>query len=377
MKVALSFPGCHRRGGVERVMLECANFLSSRRHDTHVYASDWERGSLHPNVACHSVAVPMHSSIRRLLEFGRRSQREIGCLSPPADVIGAYGVVAPAGGVVWVQSVHRAWMETSRQQRNLLGRMKQKCNPMHPIILALEHGYFARRKYRRLIALSSQVKTDLMRFYQVPEEDISVLPNGYAPAEFNVTKARDLRIEMRARLGYHMAQKVVIFVANELERKGFGPLLRAIAALNDPLVCLLAVGRLDPQVYAGEIHRLGMTERVRFTGPTNQVADYYAAADVFALPTQYEAWGLVIVEAMACGLPVLTSRLAGAAIAVREGETGALLDDPNSCSEIAAKLSPLMQGGHVSAESIAGSVAPYSWSRILLQYEEILLTHRR
>jgi UDP-glucose:(heptosyl)LPS alpha-1,3-glucosyltransferase len=357
-------------------MLECANFLAGRGHQTHVYATDWEADSLHPDVIRHSVPVPMRPALRRLLGFARRSQCELSGLTPPAQVLGGFGVVSPPGGVIWVQSVHRAWLEISRQQRTLWGRIKQRCNPMHPVVLALEQDYFARRKYRKLIALSQEVRADLMRFYHVPEEEIVILPNGYAPEEFHPAQAGALRNAMRARLGYDAARKVVIFVANELERKGFGPLLRAIAALDDPQVCLLAVGRLDAQAYSGEIQRLGMADRVRFTGPTNRVADFYAAADVFALPTQYEAWGLVIVEAMACGLPVLTSRLAGAAIAVKEGETGILLDDPNDSNEIAAKLSQLLpKRGYASPEEIAESVAPYAWSHILARYEEILLQH--
>ena len=178
---------------------------------------------------------------------------------------------------------------------------------------------------------------------------------------------------MRAELGYDVDAQVVIFVANELERKGFGPLLRAIRRLQDPNVYLLAVGRLNPQAYAEEIEQLGLTSRVRFTGPSSDVASYYAAADVFALPTQYEAWGLVIVEALACGLPVLTSRLAGAAAVVQEGMTGLLLDNPNDPAEIAAKLRPLLDGLPASAAQIEASVSDYSWPNILRRYEQHLL----
>jgi UDP-glucose:(heptosyl)LPS alpha-1,3-glucosyltransferase len=115
-----------------------------------------------------------------------------------------------------------------------------------------------------------------------------------------------------------------------------------------------------------------MSARVHFTGPSGGVAPFYAAADVFALPTQYEAWGLVIVEALACGLPVVTSRLAGAAVAVREGETGRLLDDPRDSGEIAAALRSLLDGRHAPPEQICESVASYKWSRILVRYEESL-----
>ena len=128
------------------------------------------------------------------------------------------------------------------------------------------------------------------RLYGVPPGDIAVLPNGYSPAEFSAARVREHRAPMRAKLGYAEGDKVVIFVANELERKGFGPLLRAAASLNDPRLRLLAVGRLDGGRYADEIRRLGLTDRVHFAGPSGDVATFYAAADLFVLPTQYEAW---------------------------------------------------------------------------------------
>jgi UDP-glucose:(heptosyl)LPS alpha-1,3-glucosyltransferase len=293
-------------------------------------------------------------------------------MNPRPNIIGGFGIAAPCSEVVWVQSVQKAWLEISGSQRNFKGRLKQRLNLFHPLILAMERSYYGGRKYRKLIALSDQVKDDLMRFYGVPEKDIVVIPNGFAPSEFNLARRDEQREAMRQKLNYTDSDRVVIFAANELERKGFGPLLRAIAALDDSSVHLLAVGRLNPFAYASEIQRLGMAQRVQFTGPTSEVASYYAAADVFALPTQYEAWGLVIVEAMACGLPALTSRLAGASIAISEGQTGQLLDNPRDVQEIRAKLSLLLEGKHASSDVISSSVAQYAWSRVLESYENVL-----
>jgi UDP-glucose:(heptosyl)LPS alpha-1,3-glucosyltransferase len=148
--------------------------------------------------------------------------------------------------------------------------------------------------------------------------------------------------------------------------------MHAIGQMNDPRVKLLAVGRLNPQESAAAIARHALHDRVKFTGPTPRVADFYAAADVFALPTKYEAWGLVIIEAMACGLPVLTSRLAGAAVAVTPGKSGELLDNPHDVTEIASKLGRLLAGGYDCGDQISRSVGAYRWPSILAQYEQIL-----
>ncbi len=375
MRIALSFPGCHRRGGVERVMVECANFLSKRGHQVSVIAAEFDPSVLAPSIEKVQVNASSRVPLLRLARFARKSPAALGALHPPADVQAAFGVICPPDGVLWLQSVHRAWIEISQRERNFTGRAKQWINPIHPYLLARERWYFAGRRYRRLIALSEAVKQDVMRFYNVPPEDIDILPNGYNPAEFNAGRRATERDSVRAELGYSRSDRVVIFVANELERKGFGPLLRAMAKIKDDSLRLLVVGRVMPGGYLPEITALGMADRVKFVGPSSDVGRYYAASDVFALPTTYEAWGLVIVEAMACGLPVLTSRLAGAAITVQEGTTGELLDNPRDVEEIAAKLRKQLATAPPPATQTEATVADYTWDKILLRYENILLAN--
>jgi UDP-glucose:(heptosyl)LPS alpha-1,3-glucosyltransferase len=372
MKIALSFPGCHRRGGVERVMLECANFLAARGHETHALASEWDAAALRADVVRHPVPSRRLPNALQLPLFVRDCRAKIRALAPPPDVVASFGIASPPDSVVWMTSVHAAWIEISQRSRPFWGRCKQRLNPFHPVVLNMERRLLGERRYRKVIALTEQVRSDVLRIYNVPESDVLVVPNGYAAAEFNPAKSNANRDRMRKKLGYAPTDKVVIFVANELQRKGFTPLLRAVASLRDPRIHLLAVGRLDPGECGSVIASLGMSERVKFTGPSNEVADYYAAADVFALPTQYEAWGLVIVEAMASGLRVLTSRLAGAAVTVDEGQTGQLLDDPADVTEIAEKLRRLLEEDGPSPNEVSASVARYEWAQVLQGYESIL-----
>lgn len=356
-------------------MVECANFLAARGHAVQVLAAEFEDAVLWPGIE--KVAVPSASEIPllRLMGFAKKSERVLAGLNPQPDVHAAFGVISPPGGIMWVQSVHRAWIEISQRERNLKGRIKQWVNPIHPYLLAREKWYFQSRRYTRLIALTEQVKADLMRFYSVPAADIDILPNGYSPAEFNVARRGADRAAVRAELGFADSDQVVVFVANELERKGFGPLMRAMAKLRDKSLRLLVVGRVTPSGYIAEMRSLGIADQVKFVGPSNDVGRYYAASDAFALPTTYEAWGLVIVEAMACGLPVLTSRLAGAAITVQEGRTGELLDNPRDVDEITMKLRKVLRLGAAGVggvDAIAAAAGAYRWERILSSFERFL-----
>ena len=361
MNIALSFPGCHRKGGVERIIYECAKFLAGRGHEVTVFANEFERNGARVNYR--------HVELRRGMKMLEAASFYEACTramdETRFDAHGTFGCVCPEGGVYWAQSVHAAWLEKAKTIRPpwSISRWKQLLNPAHSRILKYERQHFTKGGYRKIIALTDQVKADLRHYYDVPESDIVVIPNGYSPEEFNVVRALGQRDTVREELGFGSEDKVIIFVANELDRKGYPALLRTVEAMNDPGLRLLVAGRIAPKP-----HPL-----VKYVGSTNDVARYYAAADVFALPTLYEAWGLVIVEAMATGLPVLTSKLAGAAVAVQEGITGNLLDDPRDESEIAMKLRPLIDGQHASREEISDSVAAYAWSRVLLRYENVLL----
>lgn len=371
MKVAVSFPGCHRRGGVERVMVECVNYLATHGHETHAFAGEFDRTALRPEVICHDVHARSFLPARQVARYQRASAVAIAAVRP--DVVGSFGVAAAPGSVVWMQSVHAAWMDVCRRTRTFRERFRQRLNPFHPMILQAEKRMLRGREYRRLIALTPQVRDDLVRFYDVPPGDVDILPNGFSRAEFNPANSRRDREAVRQQLGLPSAATVIVFVANEAERKGLPQLLRAVARLDDPSLYVLAVGRFDAAASARLAASLGLGDRVKFPGASAKVSRYYAAADLFALPTQYEAWGLVIIEAMACGLPVLTSRLAGAAVAVAEGRTGELLDDPRDETEIAAKLAVMLRAGTTSRrEEITASVQTYEWFQVLGRYEQIL-----
>jgi UDP-glucose:(heptosyl)LPS alpha-1,3-glucosyltransferase len=272
-----------------------------------------------------------------------------------------------------VPSVHQAAMDMILSRRGLVGRLTQRVNPDHRTRLRLERDYYADRSYAGLIACTEQVRDELARYHSVPEEDVVVQPLGFDSSEFDVSRRAELRPRARAELGLGSGDRVVLFVANELERKGFDTLVRAIARLRDPDVQLLVVGRVSSVGYAGELDGLGLTQRVRFLGPSSDIGYFHAAADVFALPTRYEPWGLVIVEALASGLPVVTTRLAGAAAVVDEDRTGCLLDDPDDVEATAAGLDRLLRGGAASPEAASASVSELAWPRVLERYERILL----
>ena len=378
MRVALSFPGCHRQGGVERVVFECARYLAARRHEVTVFANHWEAdGSA--SIRYRRVPVRRQPWFLRGRSYYQACREQVR--GAPHDVLNTHGCVCPEGGVQWVQSVHRAWLERSRRFRpaSSAAGLRQRLNPVHSVLLDLEERHFGARNYQRIIATTPRVRDDLGRLYGVSGEDVVVVPNGFSPVEFNPGRRLSQRGEMRRRLGLEPTQIALLFVANELERKGYRTILDAMRQLRRPDLRLLVAGRVSPRRVLEQAQAFGVADRVLALGPSRDVGALHAAGDLLVLPTQYEAFCLTILEALGSGLPVVTSSVPGAGDVIRSGVNGALVGDPSSGEELAATLEPLLRDDarEVLSVNAPGSVEAYQWPSILERYEQILLEHAR
>lgn len=373
MKVAISFPGCHRRAGVERIVFECARFLAGRQHEVTVYANEWEPDPTQPQIRY--VRVPTRKTIPFLAGYSYflNSTRLIG--RARYDVLNTHGCICPFGGVMWVQSIQKAWLETSRRFRAPFSwpRIRQRLNPLHPVLLHLENKHFRERRYRKLIGTTPTIRKELHRLYGVPPEDVEIIPNGFSEEEFNPARRESLREKAREELGLRPDNVVLLFAANELMRKGYKTLLRALQMLGAPEMRVLVVGRADRAEAIHGAAVAGLSDQIIVCGPSQDIGRYHAAADVFVLPTQYEAFSLAILEALGSGLPVVTTRVPGAQDAIRPGVNGELVE-PDAAEELCECLrrfrDPDTRQRYTAQAS--QSVREYRWSEILQRYEKLL-----
>jgi len=377
MRVALSFPGCHRQGGVERVLYECARYLASRDHEVMVFASEWGPDDLGPVERRH-VRIRQHPSFLRGLSYRRESARQLRHAS--FDVLNTHGCVCPEGGVHWVQSVHKAWLERSQEFRPRFSGAwaRQRMNPAHPLLLAMEARHFRSRTYKKLIVTTERVRDDLNRLYGVPADDVVIIPNGFSPEEFSPERRRQRRGEARRRLGLEAGEIVMLFVANELERKGFTTVLSAMRLLGRSDLRLLVVGRVDASQARAQAAASGIDARVDVHGPSDDIALFHAAGDLLVLPTQYEAFSLAILEALGSGVPVVTTNVPGASDAIRPGVNGFLVEHPGDADGLASVLESLCdeRTRRTLSKGAPGTVEDHQWPSILRRYERVLMEHR-
>lgn len=371
--VGVVFPQANLLGGVERVVWDLLNYLGDRRPTTFVGTTLLPTTS--PNVVHRHVCPRAAPRSLRPLAFRRAAARAIGDQRPSHLV--SFGAVCPPGDVLWVQSVHRAWLEQSSSVRVgpvAVPAQARFLMPWHRTLLALERHYFTHSSPRWVLCTSHREVDDLDRLYRVPRDRMVVIPNGYDGQRFNPAKRAAWRDAERKRLGLAEGDIALLFVANELHRKGFAQTLRAMAAAGDARMSLHVVGRMPLSGYAAEIRALGLENRVRYHGPSDEVERYHAAADALVLPTQYEPFGLVIIEAMASGLPVLTTSLAGAAEAITHGATGLLQQDPYDVDELTHLLGELAaddQRASIAAASPAAA-ASYEWQKVFGRAERYI-----
>lgn len=235
----------------------------------------------------------------------------------------------------------------------------------------------------RVIAATELDRAQIERHYGALAP-IAVIPGGVDLARF----APGDQGAARAGLGLAADGRVLLFVGRIQRLKGIEVLLRAFSMLQDIQARLVVVGgRPNTTHESREIGRLeqlaarlGITERVLFAGavPHAELPMYYAAADVTVMPSSYESFGLVAVESLACGRPVVATRVGGLRTIVRDGETGLLVPwrDPAMFAEA---LRSVLLDDRLRARMGAAapaSVARFSWDRIgdehLAVYEDVL-----
>ena len=210
--------------------------------------------------------------------------------------------------------VHTTWLELRARVQSPLARMATRLHPWHRYTLAAEAAMFRHAGLRAVICNSEMVKRDIAARFGVAAARLHVIHNGVDLNYFHPGLREQYRAQTRELLGIAERTPVILFVGSGFERKGLPSLLRTLAAMSNRAAHLIVVGRDRHQAAMEQLAReLGVIDRTRFLGGQADVRPDYAAADVFALPTLYDPFPNAALEALACGLPVLTSFDSGAA----------------------------------------------------------------
>jgi UDP-glucose:(heptosyl)LPS alpha-1,3-glucosyltransferase len=216
--------------------------------------------------------------------------------------------------------VHRAWLHRRKKFELPLQRFARRLNAKNRQTLQLEEALFAEAGAARTIAASEMVKNEIVELYGYPADNIDIIRNGVPLDRFRF--GEDVRERSRTELKLQPDQIAVLFVGSGWERKGLLFAMQAMAMCRDHRMRLLVAGR-------GKTQRYYKSKHVRFLGEITDLLPIYAAADIFILPTIYDPFSNACLEALACGIPVITTRANGFSEIIDHEGHGSILDLPN------------------------------------------------
>jgi UDP-glucose:(heptosyl)LPS alpha-1,3-glucosyltransferase len=342
-------------GGVERATAGLVGALVARGHDVHLLSP----GAHVPvaGVTLHPLRVPRLPASARALVLVALVRRAVA--SGRWDVVQSHERTLGQHVYRAGEGCHRAYLAS--------GASTRPRGFYHRVMQALERRVFSRTP--RIVAIAERGRREIETLYDVSPERVRVIYNGVDLERFHPDRAATDRAPARAEAGLTGGEHVLLFAGSGYERKGLATAIEALARLDRAR--LVVIGRGDETRYRQLAGRLGVTDRMCWLGLRADLERWYAAADVLVLPTRYEPFGNVHLEALAAGLPVVTTTAAGGAEVVEEGRNGAVVS-PNDAGGLASAVARLRGEDRATVAGAARRAAePFTYTRQAEEFERL------
>jgi len=306
-------------GGAERSFGLLAQGLAQKGHEVHVITTRWE-GAPPAGVSLH--LLPAAAGAAREFARAARAQAELLQMDTFLSLDRVPGSPLFRAG----DGCHAAWLARRARYETFFKRFSFKLRPFHRAVLDLEKKTLKAPELIKVMANSQMVADEIKTLYGLGPERVEVIYNGVEDNPAAWAKRPETRDTLRQEMGLGNETPVLLFLGSGFERKGLAFALKAISHL--PEAILWVAGRDRPGRYQLMSRRLGVGERVRFLGARADASALLAAADALLLPTIYDPCSNACLEALACGLPVVTTKGNGAAELVEEGVSGCVVPEP-------------------------------------------------
>ena len=344
-------------GGVERATAGFLAALVAHGHDVHLLSPPGQPPW--PGVTRHRLVLPPVPGAARLLVLPLAVR--LAVRRRAWDAVQSHERTLS-------QDVYRAGEGCHRAYLDALPPRGRRRATYHRLLLALERRVFAATP--EIVAISRQGAGEIRHLYGVPDTRLTVVYNGVDLTRFHPDNRGQHRDGARAEAGVPADAWVALFAGSGFERKGLATAVEGLAALGDRSSRLLVVGKGDVQPYRRLAERLQIDGRVAWLGARPDVERWYAAADALVLPTRYEPFGNVHLEALASGLPVVTTTAAGGAEVVGP-DRGAVVP-PGDVRALAGALARLRDTDrHRLASAARAAAEPFTFDRQVAEFERI------
>ncbi len=351
LRLAVVSPFLDRQHGTERALSEVLERLvRSYPCEIHLFAqqvADLEIGSPadhdpspHCRIIWHRVAtVPGPHLLQFLLWYFRnRSARQKAArrFGLPFDLVLSPGINCPDADVTIVHALFHNLRELARSSPAPAGILRNLHRKIYYRLLTQLETKLYRNPAVSLAAVSPRTKADLARYFQ--REDVQVIPNAVNAEMFSPEARLARRSDARHHYGFADDHFVLLLLGNDWTVKGLPALLHAMTLLSELPLRLLVAGADAVEPFRQLAASLGVLDRCRWEPPSSDVMSFYAAADAYVSPSLEDSFAMPVAEAMACGLPAITSTLAGISAFVEDGVNAFVLADPKDSQALAARL---------------------------------------
>lgn len=384
MRLAVVSPFVDRRHGTERVLAEVLERLAGKYGcDIHLYAQHvedlvigravtpsgeecgqiiWHRVPRLPGP--HLLGFLWWYFVNQALRWFHRRFRSLRY-----DLVFSPGINCPDADAIVAHIVFREFFRLVHDEL----RLRNTAVRSWPLILhrSLYYRLISRlenRIYRNpavaLAAVSRLTAGEITSHFA--RSDVTVIPNAVDVSRFNLNERLRRRASSREALKFSEHDFVLLLVGNDWKKKGLPTLLNAAAELPEFALRVLVAGRDNRAPFLAQIRSLNLEGRVRFEESSPDVMQFYAAADLYAGPSLHDSFALPPIEAMACGLPVITSVSNGGSQIITEGFDGFILNNPGDSAALAQLVRKLYQHPDLRrnvGENAARTAQSYTWER--------------
>ena len=329
------------RGGAERMCLYLARGLADRNHRVDVYAARFPGSAIHPKIKNILIEVSDAWPGRKYTTFAENVAAKLD--GAPYDVVHSFARTVRQDIYRLGGGCHIEYLKRTDEERGRLTRWFRRHNPKEQAILELERRAMSPECTRTVAAVSEQSAREAGKHYDVDPARLHIVRNGVDTTLFHPRNVELSRMRTRADLGIGGDAYLVLFAGSGFERKGLRAAVEAIAQV--PEARLLVIGRGRTGRYEEQAQRLNCADRVTFGGHRGNPEDFYAAADVLVLPSLYDPFPNVCLEAMATGIPVVTTRVTGVSEILEQGRDGIVIERGTDVEALAGALRTLADAG--------------------------------
>jgi UDP-glucose:(heptosyl)LPS alpha-1,3-glucosyltransferase len=367
MNIALCFDRVlPKRGGCETYISDLARRLAADGHELHLYACRWDGDALPKAIDCHALTLPSRPRFLRpwrfAIECERRLRRANHDVSIGFDKTWGQDVLYPQGGLRAACSEHNIRKYRSRVVQQLV-RLAKPFDLTNWSYMALERRQYLGPRRPLIVVNSEMVRRHFEQYYGIGAAEIRVLRAAIDPGRFAEHDRPRRRLEARQHWGISTTETVALFAAMNYRLKGLDSLLHAVSRIDTHLPFrLLVIGSRQTWLHERLARRLGVAGRVIFAGHCADMRNAYFASDYLVHPTFYDPCSLVVLEALACGLPIITTRVNGASEMLNPPSEGYVLDDPHDHTQLAWYMNQLFDSGHRASCAQAARQTASRWT---------------